>query len=331
MLMSTRRWIILTVVTLAVALTAWSSVHVVPVYQHAIVLQFGRVVDTHTEPGLYFKLPFIQNVVPVDNRLRPWDGESSDLLTVDKENITVDTWARWRVTDPQLFYEAIKTEAAAQGVLDGLIEASVKNVISSQELMEVLRNTDRRLKYTSEELEEAEAEKNVEVTVGREEVVGRILTQSAEDTREQYGLEIEGLAIKQFNYVQAVIPKIYERMRSERTRIADRYESEGRERKARILGEVAKELEEIESEGYRKAKRIRGQADAEVLRIYAEAYGQDPEFYSFSRTLELYPTLFDEEARLVLSTEDNDLLRYLKSWRSARKDPPKLRAVPNDQ
>ena len=122
MLMSTRKWAILTAVTAGMATLGYSSLYVVPVYQDAILLQFGRVVDTREEPGLYFKLPFVQNVVLIDSRLREWDGESSDLLTVDKENITVNTWARWRVTNPRRFYEALKTESAAQGDPDAIFE-----------------------------------------------------------------------------------------------------------------------------------------------------------------------------------------------------------------
>ena len=155
--MSAKKWIVLTAVAAALVGLGATSLYVVPVYEYAIVTQFGRVVATNTEPGLHFKLPFVQLVTPIDRRLREWDGEPSDLLTIDKENIEVNTWARWRVVDPQLFYEALRTESAGQGVLDGLIDASTKNIISAQTLMEVLRTSERRLKYTAEELEVAEA------------------------------------------------------------------------------------------------------------------------------------------------------------------------------
>lgn len=312
-----RKWIILSAVIFIATITALSSFYVLPIYEDAIVVRFGRVVDTSTDPGFYLKTPFVDSVIRFDNRLQPWDGEPSDLLTVDKENIKVNTWARWRITDPRKFYEAVHTVAAGQGVLDGIIDSSVKNIISAQPLIEVLRNTQRRLRYRSGELEAAEAAKNVQVKVGREEVIDLILEEGREDTEEQYGLRLEGVAIKHFNYVSAVIPKIYERMRSERIRIANRYESEGREREASILGEMAKELERIESEGYRESKRIRGLADAEVIRIYAQAYGKDPEFFSFSRSLDIYPDVLGESTRLVLGTEDHDLFRHLKSFGGA--------------
>jgi len=311
--MSVKKWTMLTLLAALIGGVSYTSTFVVPVYEYAIVTQFGKVVSTIDEPGLYLKIPLIQEVSPIDSRLREWDGESSDLLTIDKENIEVNTWARWRVTRPQHFFEALRTESAGQGVLDGLVDASVKNVISAQTLMETLRTTKRRLKYTADELETAEAGKNIEVAVGREKIVDEILAQVGKDAVKEYGFEVIGLEIKHFNYVKPVIPKIYERMRSERMRIANRYESEGREREARILGEMTKELEQISSEGYREATRIRGMADAEVLKVYAEAYARDPAFYSFSRSLELLPATFSRGTRLIMGTDENDLFRYLKT------------------
>ncbi len=300
---------------LVLGFVVFISAYVVPVYAYAIVTQFGRVVVTQTEPGLYFKVPFIQDVILIDGRLREWDGEPSDLLTVDKENIEVNTWARWRVTKPRQYYEALRTESAGQGVLDGLVDSSVKNVISAQTLMEVLRNSKRRLKYSASELEEAEAGKNIEVNVGREKIVNTILAESGKDSAEEYGFEVAGVGIKHFNYVKPVLPKIYERMQSERIRIANRYESEGREREAKILGQMLRDLEEIESEGYAEATRIRGSADAEVLKIYADAYGKDTDFYSFSRSLEMYPETFKKGTRMVLGTKDSEFLKYIQDYR----------------
>ena len=208
--------------------------------------------------------------------------------TVDKENIEINTFCRWRITDARKFYEAVRTERRGQNVLDGAVDSAVKNVISSHQLMEVLRNTKRQLKYSAQELEDAERAKNVQVEIGREAIVADILSRVRANAQDDYGIRVESLGIKQINYVRAVIPKIFDRMRSERTRIANRYESEGRERQERILGELARDMEKIESEAYKKATTIRGQADAEAIKIYAEAYGKDAEFFSFQRTLETY-------------------------------------------
>ena len=303
------------ILVLVMGFVTFVSAYVVPVYAYAIVTQFGRVIVTQTEPGLYFRAPFIQDVILIDGRLREWDGEPSDLLTVDKENIEVNTWARWRVTSPRQYYEALRTESAGQGVLDGLVDSSVKNVISAQTLMEVLRNTKRRLQYSASELEEAEAGKQIDINVGREKIVGKILSESGKASVAEYGFEVTGVGIKQFNYVKPVLPKIYERMQSERIRIANRYESEGREREAKILGQMLRDLEEIESEGYAEATRIRGLADAEVLKTYAHAYGQDTDFYSFRRSLEMYPKAFNKGTRMVLGTQDSQFLKYIQDYR----------------
>jgi membrane protease subunit HflC len=328
--MSLRNWIILTALAALIGAFGFTSLYVVAEYEFAIVTQFGKVVTTETEPGLKFKIPFIQKVTLIDKRLRDWDGEPSDLLTIDKENVEVNTWARWRVTNPQLYYEAVRTETRGLSILDGLVDASVKNVVSAQTLYEALRNTKRKLKYSAKELEDAEEAKTITISVGRDQMAREVLKQASTGAAEEYGFTISGLEIKHFNYVKPVIPKIYERMRSERIRIANRYESEGREREAKILGNMKKDLEEISSRGYAKAATIRGEADAAVLTIYADAYGQDADFYSFSRSLDLYPSTFSKKTRLILSTDEHDFLRYVKGYGRAdgRKSQPRRKAVP---
>lgn len=311
--MESRKYALITLGVVLVAVILYSSMFVVELPNDALVLQFGKVVGVKKEPGLYFKLPFIQSVKFYDKRLLEWDGEPNDLLTVDKENIEVNTFARWRIVDPLKFYEKQQTELQAQGTLDGIIESSVKNVISAQPLMEVLRNTQRRLRYSSEELEQAEAGKGIVVGLGRDKVVGLILEQAARKAREEYGFSVEGVSIRHVNYVRAVISKIFERMKSERIRIASRYKSEGREREATILGEMTKELETIESQGTREATITRGEADAEVLKIYADAFGQDPEFYTFIKSLEILPEVLGGSTRIVIGT-DSALFRLLKTY-----------------
>ena len=194
--MSVRAWTILTFGAALIGGLLYTSLYVVPVYQYAIVTQFGRVVATRTDPGLQFKIPFVQAVTMIDRRLREWDGEPADLLTNDKENIEVNTWARWQVTEPQRFYEALRTESAGQSVLDGLVDASVKNVISAKTLMETLRNTKRVLKYSAKELKDAEAAKGVKIEDGREKIVGQILTEAGRATVAEYGFTVNGLEVK---------------------------------------------------------------------------------------------------------------------------------------
>jgi membrane protease subunit HflC len=303
--------ILISVATVLICLKA--SLYVTDIRQQAVITQFGKPVRTVTEPGLCVKAPFIQEVRYFDKRLLDWSGETSDILTRDKENIGVGTWARWKITYPLKFYTSLGTEARGQGVLDEVIESAVKNVVSAYTLKEVLRNTNRKLEYTTKELEEAEDIKKVLIKMGRDKIVEEIREMAARALEDRYGIELVDVRIKYINYVAAVIPKIYDRMRSERIRIANKYESEGRKEEAEILGSMKKELERIESEGYRTAEETKGQADAEAIKIYAEVYEKAPEFYSFTKTLETYESTFTKQTHLILTTE-GDYFRYFKSF-----------------
>ncbi len=290
-----------------------TSLYVVDVRVQAVITQFGKPVRTVAKPGLYAKTPFIQEIRYFDKRLLEWNGEASDILTRDKENIGVGTWARWKISDSLKFYTSLGSEERGQRVLDEVIESAVKNVVSAYPLKEVLRNTNRKLEYTTKELEEAEDAKKVLINLGRDKIVEEIRKMAARSLEERYGIDLVDVRIKYINYVEAVIPKIYDRMRSERIRIANKYESEGRREEAEILGSMKRELERIESEGYRTAEETKGKANAEALRIYAEAYQKAPEFYSFIKTLETYEATFNKQTHLILTT-DGDYFKYLKSF-----------------
>jgi membrane protease subunit HflC len=259
------------------------------------------------------KTPFVQKVRYFEKRIMEWDGEPSDILTRDKENIDVNTWARWRIVDSLKFYTSLGMESRGQGVLDEVIESAVKNIVSSYTLNEILRDTNRKLEYTTKELEKAEMAKRVNITEGRGKLVGQIKAMANHGLSDRYGLELIDVRIKHINYVQTVIPKIFDRMRSERIRIASKYESEGRREEAEILGGMKKELDGIESEGYKKAAETRGEADAEVIMIYANAYNKAPEFYSFTKTLETYEKTINKNTRLYLNT-DSAYYQYIKSY-----------------
>ncbi len=307
--------ILIMIIIMAVVIICLSaSFYVVDVRHQAVITQFGKPVRTVTEPGLCVKTPFIQEVRYFDKRLLEWSGEPSDILTRDKENIGVGTWARWKIAESLKFYTSLGTEDRGMRVLDEVIESAVKNVVSAYTLKEVLRNTNRKLEYTTKELEEAEDIKKVQIKMGRDKIVEEIKKMASRALEGRYGIELVDVRIKYINYVEAVIPKIYDRMRSERIRIANKYESEGRKEEAEILGSMKRELERIESEGYRTAEEIKGQADAEAVKIYAEAYEKAPEFYSFTKTLQTYESTFDKQTHLILTT-DGDYFRYLKSFR----------------
>ena len=304
---------------LFIALTIGMSgaVFIVDETQQVVLTQFGELVGQRpiTQAGLYFKLPFVQTANYFDKRILDWDGDADQIPTREKRLIWVDTTARWRIVDALKYMQRIRTEPSAQTRLDDIIDAKTREVISSHMLIEVLRNSNRLIEQgETESLEEASTEFGTTalepITKGRKELSGIILTRAAEAVKD-YGIELVDVKIKRINYVTEVQQKVYERMISERKRAAEQFRSEGQGKKAEIEGQMTKELEEISSEAYRKAQEIKGKADAEAIKIYADAYKNDPEFYSFLKTLEAYRKTIGEDTTLMLTTE-NDLYEYLQ-------------------
>ncbi len=310
---------IIVIVVIAAFVLIKGSLYVVDIREQVVVTQFGKPVRTVTDPGLYTKVPFVQKIRSFEKRAIDWDGEASDILTRDKENIEVNTWALWKIVDPLKFYTALDAEYRGQGVLDEVISSNVKNIVSNYLLKEVVRDTNRKLEYTTKELENTDATKAVLIEKGRGKLMEEIKLAASYQLNERYGIELVDVVIKHINYVSSVIPKIYDRMRSERLRIANKYESEGRRKEAEIVGSTKKELERIESEGYKIAKELIGAADAQAIKIYAEAYKKTPEFYSFLKTLETYKTTINDNTTLILDT-DGEYFKYLEKYGEAEED-----------
>lgn len=282
--------------------------------QQAIIVQFGRPVgDPITEAGLHFKLPFIQELRLFEKRLLIWDGDPNQIPTAGREFIWVDTTARWRIADPRKFLESVATEQAAQSRLDDIIDSVVRDRVSANPLVELVRSSSWEtpegevLKEAPKELVE---KLKKEITLGREKITRDILIEARKITP-QYGIEVVDVRIKRLNYVESVREKVYARMISERKRIAARFRSEGEGRSAEILGNMEKELRQIRSAAYRTVQEIRGKADALATSIYGKAYGKDPEFYAFSETLDAFKAGQNQNSVLVLTT-DSDYYRYLK-------------------
>ena len=287
----------------------------VPEWQQAIVLQFGRPVgEPITEPGLYLKIPFVQEVRRFDRRLLIWDGDPNQIPTKGREFIWIDTTARWRIVDARKFLENVASEEGAQSRLDDIIDSVVRDQVSGSELAELVRSSTWEVPE-EEVLEEATPEQEEElkkqVTRGREEITRTILAE-ARKVIPQYGIDLVDVRIKRLNYVESVREKVYERMISERKRIAAQFRSEGEGEAAEILGTMEKELRQIRSGAYRRAQEIRGKADAEATQVYGEAFNRDPEFFAFSETLEAYKGAQNPESVMILTT-DSDYYRYLKS------------------
>jgi membrane protease subunit HflC len=280
--------------------------------EQVIITFYGDPVgDAITTPGLHFKVPFFYTVNRFDKRWLAWDGDANQITTKDKKFIWVDTYARWRIQDPLKYFQSVQNERGAQSRLDDVIDGATRNAVASMDLIEIVRSSNREFEITEELEEFAGQDVQAEIVGGRDQLVEDILVNSSVVTP-NFGIELVDVQFKRINYVEEVQAKVYERMISERQRIAERSRSEGQGRSAEIRGQKEKELLEIESEAYKTAEEIRGKADAEATAIYANAYNRDPDFYQFMKTLETYRNSLDQDVTLILSS-NSEFLKYLKS------------------
>jgi len=295
-----------------------SSIYTVSEVEQVIITQFGKPVgEPVTTAGLKIKMPFIQEVNPIDKRVLEWDGNPSDMPTKDKLYISVDLFARWRITDPLQYFLRLRDERSAQSRLDDILGSETRNAVAKHELIEIIRTTKDRVPLRDALLTEAERKQDmgalVPIQKGRQRVEQEIFAEAAEKVR-VFGIELLDIRFKRINYNESVRPKIYDRMISERRQIAERFLSEGNGEAARIRGNRVRDLNKIQSEAYRQVEEIRGVADAKATEIYARAYNQSRqavEFYEFTRTMQSYKSIIGENTTLVLST-DSDLFRFLK-------------------
>ncbi len=295
---------------------AVSSIYTVSEVEQVIITQFGKPVgEPVTSAGLKLKMPYIQDVNPIDKRVLEWDGNPSDMPTKDKLYISVDLFARWRITDPLQYFLRLRDERSAQSRLDDILGSETRNAVAKHELIEIIRTTKDRVPLRDTLLTDAERDLGALVPIqkGRNLVEQEIFAAAAEKVR-VFGIELLDIRFKRINYNESVRPKIYDRMISERRQIAERFLSEGNGEAARIRGNRVRDLNKIQSEAYRQVEEIRGVADAKATEIYARAYNQSPEavaFYEFTRTMQAYKAIIEENTTLVLST-DSDLFKFLK-------------------
>ena len=311
-----------------------SSTYTVSEVEQVIITQFGKPVGAPvTSAGLKFKLPFIQDVNPIDKRILEWDGNPSDMPTKDKLYISVDLFARWRITDPLQYFLRLRDERSAQSRLDDILGSETRNAIAKHELIAIIRTTKDRVPLRDALLTDAESDMGALVPIqkGRKLVEQEIFAAAAEKVR-VFGIELLDIRFKRINYNESVRPKIYDRMISERRQIAERFLSEGNGEAARIRGNRVRDLNKIQSEAYRQVEEIRGVADAKATEIYARAYNQSPqsvEFYDFTRTMQSYRSIIAANTTLVLST-DSDLFKFLKGMSPEDGDVVPVR-VPDDE
>jgi membrane protease subunit HflC len=305
----------ITVVLVAAALAfvvLSSALYTVKETEQVIVTQFGKPVGRPiTTPGLKVKMPFVQEVHAFEKRFMEWDGDPNQIPTKDKRFIWVDSYARWRITDPLLFFQRLRDERGAQSRLDDILDGETRNTIAKNELIDLVRSTNRPFVVAEDVAELSQPEAAEKVAHGRDKLTQEVLENARRRTGD-LGIEILDFRIKQINYVEAVRQEVYARMISERKRIAELYRSEGAGEAARIAGEKERQLRVVESEAYRQAQEIRGKADAQAADIYAAAYNRDPDFYRFLKSMITLRESIDPETTLLLST-DSELLRYLNS------------------
>ena len=294
----------------------YSAAYTVNETEQVVITQFGRIVgEPKIDPGLKFKIPFIQKANYFNKNLLDWDGDPGQIPTLDKRFIWVDAFARWKIVDPVKFFQTVNNRVNAIGKLNDIIDPAVRNFITSNTLIEAIRKSNRELETAAEaNLEEGDREirETYSISVGRENITRGILKQ-AQPKLAQFGIELVDVKIKRINYIEDVQKSVYSRMIAERKQIAEKFRSEGKGEAQKIMGEKERDLQKITSEAYKTAQEIKGRADAEATIIYAEAYERDPEFYSFVQTLEIYRDALDKDNSLVLST-DSEFLKYLKGY-----------------
>ena len=283
--------------------------------EQVIITMFGEPRgEPVTSAGLHFKLPFIHKAIYFEKRIMEWDGAQNEIPTSDKRYLLVDTFARWSIVDPLKYFQSVNNEDKAQSRLDDIIDGITRDYISKNLLIEVVRSSNREMEISTEgETSSADVADSLKILLGRLAITDAILTE-VQKIVPQYGIEVLDIRIKQVNYNMDVREKVFDRMISERQRIAQLYRSEGMGRKAQIEGKMQKELNQIRSEAYRSAQQIKGKADAEATQIYADAFSRDPEFYSLLQTLDSYRQTIDSSSTLILST-DSEYLKYLKRGR----------------
>jgi membrane protease subunit HflC len=316
---------IIIVIVIALVVAASASLFVVTETELVVITQLGKPVGGPImEAGLHFKLPLIQTANYFEKRMMKWDGSPNQIPTRDKKYIWVDSTARWRIKDPLLFLQRVGSLTTAQSRLDGIIDSVVRDHVSNNDLVELVRSEgweDAKQTLREAGIPEFEilaggdfagsGEGSDNLTKGREKIT-REMVADASRLLPEFGIDLVDIRIKRVNYVDSVQQKVFDRMISERKRIAAQYRSEGEGERAAILGQMDREMAKITSEAFRKAQEVRGKADAEATKIYADAFGKDVEFFEFYRTLELYKNFDNPKSSFVLTTEA-DIFKYLKN------------------
>lgn len=296
---------VLILVVIVLIFTVVNGVFILQEGKQAIITQFGRPVGQPvTQAGLHFKLPFVQEVTYFEKKILIWDGDPNQIPTNDKTFVYLDVTARWRIADALVFLQAVNNEARAQTILDDIIDGTVRDLVNKNDLVEIIRSSD----FSPETMVNSAIEIE-KLQFGRDKI-SAMIHEAASKITPKYGIELVDVMFKRVNYIETVRLKVYDRMISERKRIAAEKRSLGEGQKAEIMGKVKREFQVVMSSANRKAEEIKGKADAEAANIYAKAYNQDPEFYAFSKSLESYKKAMGKNTHLIISS-DSEFFKYL--------------------
>ncbi len=308
--------IIFIILLVLIIIVIAQSAFIVKETEQVVITQFGKPVgEAIMKPGLKFKTPFIQKANYFEKRFLEWDGDPNQVPTKDKKFIFVDSYARWQITDPLQFFKRLTNERGAQSRLDDILDGETRDYIANHNIEEAVRTSNRK-PISSGTISEIMGDSLANISVGREKIQNMIVESASKQTKD-LGIVILDFRFKRINYVEEVREQVYERMKSERYRIADKFRSEGQGEASRINGEKERELKTIQSEAFRQAEEIKGKADGQATAIYAAAYDRSlssRDLYSFVKSMETFERTFDNQTFVILST-DNELYKYLKSMK----------------
>jgi modulator of FtsH protease HflC len=306
------------VIIALIVLGLYSAAFVIDETEQVVITRFGKSIgEAKRDPGLYFKIPWVEQANYFPKNLQAWDGDPGQVPTLDKTFIVIDTFARWKIVDPLKFFQTVNNMTAAQSRLDDIIGSAVRNFVTSFPLIETVRTTNRELDTFEAGVDQVKDTSPMgQVKMGRMAITKGILEQ-AQPKLDGFGIELVDVKFKMLNYVEEVQKSVYSRMIAERKQIAEKFRSEGKGEARKIEGEMERDLKQIDSEAYRKAQELKGIADAEATRIYAQSFGKNPEFYSFTQTLNMYKDSMDKDSSLILST-DSEFLKYFKGYKGQK-------------
>ena len=297
---------LLIIIVIALIVTVANGFYVLEEGRQAVITQFGRPIGQPvTEAGLHFKTPYIQEATFFEKKILIWDGDPNQIPTNDKTFVYLDVTARWRIADALVFLQAVNNETRAQTILDDIIDGTVRDLVNKNDLVELIRSSD----FSPETMTNSAVEIE-NLRYGRDKI-SDMIHETASKITPQYGIELVDVLFKRVNYIDTVRLRVYDRMISERKRIAAEKRSMGEGQKAEIMGKVERELKVIISTANREAAEIKGKADAEAAKIYADAYNKDPEFYSFTKSLESYRSAVGQNTNLVISS-DSEFYKFLQ-------------------